>query len=70
MKSRLEPLIRILMNGVATLDDSLGRNAEAVLGEKCGYGGRILAIERGRKLHVNFSRGLLIGLPHVLLPQG
>ena len=67
MRSRLEPLIGILTNGVATLDDTLRRNTDAALGEKCRQAGGVLSIESGCKLQVNFSRGLLIGLRHILL---
>src|SRR5262249_9530779 len=68
VKSQLEPLIGILPNGVAALDDALRRDTDAVLGEKCRQAGRVLSIESGGELHVNFPCGVLIGLRHGLLP--
>jgi hypothetical protein len=55
VKSWLEAFVRISLNGLATLDDALGRNTDAVLGEKRCQTGRILPIECSHKLQARLA---------------
>ena len=41
----MEPLVHILLDGFAALDDALRRNPEGIFSEKRCHTGRILSVE-------------------------